>query len=351
MSNWSTLEHITQHLQRPRFGDSKHPTLWPSEGSAIIKNEYDEDIVVGKCRRAAYFRYAVDNYKFYEKYKYLKPLVENIGLKYQKPEPYTYWIWKAGDLYEEYCIQAAKESGIYISDQVPIYLKEHNISGKIDLQVINPNSCKYRLCEVKSVYGFGANYVLGTQTRWNNQSLGTPRDSNLIQIALYHFHRAMNDSQFEASSLLYGARDTGRFAEYSVVTQLDEDGTTYIYYKGIAPFETPTVKSPITIDSILNDGYKYIVDHLLSSRIPCRDYEIKYSPEKIALLYERGKLNKTETTQIDKIKKRKEDNIERIAEGKKPLKELKSVQKDDWQCRFCNYKQVCYDKNNQPLDL
>jgi len=352
MNNWSTLEHITKHLQRPRFGDSKHPTLWPSEGAAIVKNEYDEEVIVGKCRRASYFRYAIDNYKFYEKYKYLKPLIEEIDKKYLKPEPYTLWIWKAGELYEEYCIQAAKESGIYISDQVPMYIKEFNVSGKIDLQVINPESCKYRMCEIKSVYGFGANYVLGTQTRHNSRQLGTPRDSNLIQIALYHYHKAMNDPQFEASSLMYGARDTGRYAEYSIAIKKNEEETeTNIYYRGIAPFETEAVKSPITIDSIFNDGYKYIEDHLLSSRIPHRDYDIEYSQEKIQLLYDRGELNKTDSEQIEKIRKKKEENIKRIAEGKKPLRDLKPVKKDDWQCRFCSYKQVCYDKDNKPIDL
>ena len=333
-SNWTFIEHATDHLLKPRMGDQRHPTLWPSEATAIIKNKYDEDQVVGKCRRATYFRYLVHNYYFDDKYSFYSNLVEEIKTKELAPDRYMLWIWRAGELYEEYLIQLAKDSGVYINGQIPIYIKDFNISGKIDILGINPVTHKYTNIEAKSVYGFGGNQVLGTPGQRSKGNLGEPRDSNLMQIAIYDWWTASSDDAYEDSRLVYGSRDTGRYAEYLISTETNEENNIVeIFYTGAAPNQTNKVKSPITINSIL-EQYQYIQTSLDSGNIPERDYDLKYSEEKLALMYERDEItNKTDKERYEK----------RIAWEKGERKrETKPLIKGDWNCDRCKFKNICY---------
>ena len=342
MTKWSFISHVTDYLKRPRFGQSKAPTLWPSEASAVTTNEYDEKVVEGKCRRATYFRYLTECFKYYtDKYSMYQPLIESIQREYIPVDNYMRWIWKQGDLYEDYCINAAKESGIYISDQVQVYIPEHNISGKIDLVVIDPLTNKYRAVEVKSVYGYGANSVLGTPAERRRGNLGQPRSSNLMQIALYDWWYTSREEEFDSSFLTYGARDTGRYAEYEIDTSQDEDGLHRIKYSGISPVETGKTTTDISIESIL-EQYQYVTLCVDSGEIPERDFELSYSEERIEKMYERGQLSRTDKAQFEKRRKQ-------IEEGKSRV--VKAVEKGDWQCNRCSYKTICYSGDGSPIEL
>lgn len=336
MNDWSYIEHATDYLLRPRIGDPRHPTLWPSEATALIQDDEGNEQVVGKCRRASFFRYVTDSYKFYPRYSLYEPLINEITTKRLPPDRYMLWIWRAGELYEDYLINLAKECGVYIADQVGIYVRDSNISGKIDLKIINPKTDKYSNIEVKSVYGYGGNHVLGTPGDRKKGRLGTPRESNLMQIALYDWWTASADKQHEESRLIYGARDTGRYAEYLVTTRIEDDGITKIHYRGNAPVTTDWTESPITINSIL-EQYRYIQTSVDSGNIPDRDYELKYSEEKIEHLYRTGKLCKTDTVRHEKYKQRQASGT-----GRK----IKPVVKGDWQCELCKFRNICYQSTD-----
>ena len=347
MSNWALIDHLTDYLQRPRMGDPRHPTLWPSEATAIITNKHGDQEVVGKCRRACWLRYAKSNFQFSPTYSHLATLLEEVSSVEIPVDRYMLWIWRAGELYEDYIISMAKTSGVYIGDQVGIYIPKHNISGKIDLTVINPENSKLSDVEVKSVYGFGANVVLGTPGQRKQGNLGTPRDSNLMQIALYHWWDASKNEQYEDSRLLYGARDTGRYAEYRVRTE-EEDGVVKVFYRGESPNVTTEVESPITINSIVQDGYKFIEDHLQAGEMPDRDFDLSYDDEKLHTLNERGELSRKDSEQLNKIKDRVVENRQRVLDGQEPKKQYKAVEKGDWQCRFCKNKNFCYNQDGTP---
>ena len=338
---WSFITHMTDYLSRSKLGEQKAPTQWPSEATAFIKNEYGEDQVIGKCRRSAYFRLLFDSYKFYtDKYGFYKELVEALKAKYIEPDTYLRWIWKSGQMYEDICTDISKSSGVYVAEQVAIYIPEFNVSGKIDLVVINPETSKFKAIEIKSVYGYNANSVLGSPAERRRGKLGTPRDSHLMQIALYDWWYASNHDMFEESSLVYGARDTGRYAEYAVGTTRvgDED---FIYYQGVSPNRTEKVITSLSMQNILSQ-YKFIANCLDSGEIPARDYEIIYSDETIDKMYERGNLSATDKKQYEKRK-------EQLLAGKSRV--VKKIEKGDWQCRYCNYKNLCYDKDNNPTKL
>ena len=331
---WSFIEHATNYLTRPRYGDPRQPTLWPSEATALILNDYGEEQVVGKCRRATFFRYMRDNYDFDTKYAFYKPLYDRIKSEAVEPSRYMRWVWIAGELYEDHLIDLAKESGVYIAGQVSVYIKPVNVAGKCDILAINPETNKLSFVEVKSVYGFNGDKVLGTVSERSKGKLGTPRDSNLMQIAMYHWWSAShNQDLYEDSRLVYGARDTGRYAEYKIRTAIDpETNITNIYYRGHAPNVTKEVKSPITVDSIL-EQYKFIQKSLDSGSIPAKDFKLQYSDDQLQALYDRKKLNKADTARHEK----------RAAylsgASKRPIKPLI---KGDWECENCPFKNVCY---------
>lgn len=334
--NWSFITHVTNHLARPKLGEQKQPTLWPSGATTEI-----DGTVLGKCRRQNFLRYAKDNYAFSDKYSHLENIYKLVKEKTIPPSVYSQWIWRAGELYEQYCIDIAKESGIYVADQVAIYIPDFNVSGKIDLITINPETHKYHIVEVKSVYGFNANNVLGTDSQRKNGTMGTPRESHLMQLGIYQAWYGNVNEEFAEGLLVYGARDTGKYAEYLVTVEKLEDEKHYIHYQPNSPCTGPKVNSNITIESILLN-YKMIQDAVESGKVPERDYELFYSEERIQSMYEAGLLNKTETAQHEK-------RLDQIKEGKKRI--VKAVEKGDWQCRLCEYKDICYDKDSKPIKL
>lgn len=336
--SWSFIQHATDHLCKPRFGEQKQPTLWPSSATAIVDGE-----LLGKCRRQNFLRYAKDNYAFSDEYQHLEDIYELVSNNTIPPSVYSQWIWRAGELYEQYCIDLAKESGIYVAEQVNIYIPDFNVSGKIDFIVINPETHKYQIVEVKSIYGFNANSILGTDSQRRDGIMGSPRESHLMQIGLYQSWYGNTNEDFAKEGLLvYGARDTGKYGEFLVTVEKDEeDGKHYIWYQPNTPFLGAKVNSKISIENILQN-YDLVQKALVSGDIPDRDYELLYSQDRIEELYQQGKLTKTDTAQHEKRK-------QQLEEGKKRV--VKPVEKGDWQCRLCEYRNICYDENANPKEL
>lgn len=327
---WTFIDHVTSYLHRKKIGDRRQPTLWPSEASAVTPSG-----VVGKCRRAVFFRYLTENYFYYDgKYTNWKPLVDRLSKETLPFDPYLTWIGQAGQLYEESVVELAKASGVFIEGQVPLYIQSHNVSGKLDLVIINPETGRKSLVELKSVFSYNADIVMGKPTDRRRGDMGTPRDSNLMQVALYQWWLGERES-FEDARLVYGARDTGRYAEYNISVEGND-----IFYQGTCPINAPKKKSEITIDSIL-DQYLYIQNHLDSYKIPLKDYDLQYSDEKIERLFRAGELTKIETQRVEK-------RLEQIAQGKKPNKQ---IEKGDWMCSRCQYRNICYDKEGTPREL
>jgi hypothetical protein len=349
---WSFIKHVSEHLTKPRLGEQKAPTVWPSAATAIVDGK-----VVGKCRRQAYFRLVKDKYEFDNEYDHLAPLHKVLKEKTLPPSKYLRWIWIQGELYETYCIDMAKEAGVFIASQVNIYIPGYNISGKLDLVVVNPDEATMHIVEVKSVYGFNANSVLGTEAQNRKGKIGTPRDSHLMQLGIYQWWYGNPEKDFGAALLTYGARDTGRFAEYLVTVEKADDGFDYIHYQGHEPITTSKVNSGISIQSIL-ENYERVQRCLEADTvhttteglpfmdgridIPPADYSLRFSEKQITEMYESGLLGKTDSTQYEK-------RMKQIEEGKP--KPVKAVEKGDWQCRFCDYKDLCFDDTFSPVEL
>ncbi len=342
MSDWSFINHVTEYISRPRLGDEKAPTLWPSEAAAIMMNEYNEKVNIGRCRRSIFFRFLLASYKYFEEYSHYSELVEEIKTKATEPDKYIKFIWAQGNLYEDYLLNIAKNSGVYIADQTQVYIPSHKVSGKIDIIVIDPSTEKYRIVEAKSVYGFNASRVLGTPSERKQGQMGVPKPSYLMQLGLYQHWYANKREEFGDGLLVVGARDTGKYGEFGVTVEANEEtGEDHIYYYQNDPYPGDKVDSKISIQNILNQ-YKYIQNCLDSGVIPDRDFILRYSDQKIDTLYERKQLNKSETQRYEKRKKQIEENSNRIN---------KQIEKGDWQCSFCSYKNICYKQNSEPREI
>lgn len=343
MSNWSFINHVTEYISRPRLGNEKEPTLWPSEASAIITNEYGESVNLGRCRRSIFFRYLKASFKYFEKYNHYEELVKEIQVKETEPDTYIKFIWAQGNLYEDYLLENAKKSGVYIADQTQVYIPSHKVSGKIDIVVIDPSDSKYRIVEAKSVYGFNANKVLGSPAERKQGKLGIPKSNYLMQLGLYQWWYANKREEFGDGLIVCGARDTGRYAEFGLTVELNEEtNENHIYYYQNEPNpSTSKIDSGISIENILNQ-YKYVQDCLDSGVIPDRDFILQYSDAKIDTLYSRNQLNKSETARYEKRKQQIQSNRTRVN---------KQLEKGDWQCSFCNFKKICYKQDKTPRNI
>lgn len=341
---WSFIGHITDYMTRPKLGNQKHPTLWPSDATAIITNDDGSQSVIGKCRRASFFRYLIDLYHYdTKKYSHYEPLVTQLKKEAEPVDPYMRWIWKQGDLYEEYCLQTSKDSGVYVADQTQIYIPEYNVSGKIDIVVINPNTGKYKIVECKSVYGFNANTVLGSPAQRKNGIMGIPKDNYLMQLGIYQWWYANKSEDFEDALIVCGARDTGKFAEYGLTVEVNEEtGNNHIYWYQNFPYPSQTkIDTGISMESITSN-YEFISNSIATGIVPDNDYFIQYSDQKIKEMFENGELNKSETARVQK-------RLEQIE--KKASKINKQIDKGDWQCKYCKYKNTCFTPSNKIREI
>jgi len=342
METWSFMNHVTNYLSKPRLGNQKAPTLWPSEAAAIIEDKWGEEKNIGRCRRSVFFRFLTQCYGYYnDKYSHYETLVKTIKENEVPPDTYLQFIWKQGQLYEDFLLDTAKNSGVYIGDQTQVYIPSHNVSGKIDIIVLDPATDTYKIVEAKSVYGFNATRVIGTPSQRKQGVMGTPKANYLMQLGLYQYWYANQNDKFSDALLVCGARDTGKYAEFGLTVEPDEEGTNWIYFYQNDPYPGDKINSGISIENILGQ-YAYIQESIDSNVIPERDFDIKYSDEKLETLYQRRELNKSETERYAKRKKQ-------IEEGKTRIN--KQIEKGDWQCNFCSFKKTCYDSNNTPKQI
>lgn len=365
MSNWTLMDHLTDYLARPRWGEQKEPNFYPSEATALYENKHGETKVAGKCRRAAFFRMVKDWVDFDPStWQHMKPLADELVRREIPTDKYMRWIWQAGTMYETHVKDMCKSAGVYIADEVPIFIKDPRVSGRIDIVVIDPDTGELAAVEVKSIYGHNTTGILGKTGSSRTPAVpGEPRDSHLMQLGLYQWRYCDPLPQFGDAKLVYGARDTGAYGEFRVRISEDPDTNILsIQYKQVLPVVGEWITSPITINSIINDGYQYVQKHLDSATVPDRDYDLQYDETTIAKLYWRNELSKADTEKFEKLlvltlRERVDDGEVLSSEeqalwdkydGSRIKKDQKPIEKGDWQCRFCQWRDTCYDQHGTP---
>lgn len=253
----------------------------PSQASCVIKNEYGEEEIVGKCLRCAYW--------------------SQNNIKETNPmSARGHRICGVGKMVEKFEIEQYKEMGIWRDNNVKFFNTKYNISGEADCIVQLPGESNLLGVEIKSGYDYKFRKdVIGTPFR-----PGKPKYEHLMQTMLYVDYFGF------PFRIFYIDRGNAARAEYEIT--LNSDGTPNI--------NGTKLNIGISIPRIIS-RYKILEEHIKDSTLPKRDFQIKYSKERLELLNESKRLNKKNSEEFDKSG---------------------DVDQGDWQCSYCEYKDYCW---------
>lgn len=157
----------------------------------------------------------------------------------------------------------------------------------------------------KSFYGYEAN----KEICGNSKQIGAPKTSQLLQVLTYLQYFK---DRFPYAKMIYYARDSANRAEFDITLQEEAPGKTRPVINGVPD-------NRFYVENIIN-RYKELHQAVSQQKVPDRDYDAAYSKEKVEKRYEAGEIGKTKYQ--DWLK------------GKEVI--------SDWQCRYCNYMDLCY---------
>jgi len=207
-----------------------------------------------------------------------------------------------GKLVEEFEIENYKRIGIWRGNNVKFFNEKYNISGEADAIVYDKEKDSLHGVEIKSGYDYKfRSEVIGTTTR-----KGKPKYEHLLQTMLY-----VDYFKFPFS-ILYIDRGNAARTEYEIT--LNADGTPNV--------DGTKLNVGLSIPRCLA-RFKELSECLKDNTVPKRDFQLKYSPDKIKILRDSYRLTKKEAEEFDKNR---------------------DLDIGDWQCSYCDYKDHCWRK-------
>lgn len=279
------IEMVDKYLESPYHVHSgtHRGAYHPSQSSCIVKNEYGEDQIVGSCLRSVYW--------------------DHRGVKQSNPmSARGARICGVGKMVEKFEIERYKEMGIWRDNNAKFYNADLNISGEVDCIVFDKDIPGLRGVEIKSGYDYKfRSEVIGTPTR-----RGRPKLEHLLQTMLYvaEFKFPFNIAYFD--------RGNAARAEYEIT--LNGDGTPNIDGKKL--------DIGLSIPRCLS-RFKELEECLKDGTTPKRDFQLKYSKDKLEKLSDARRMNKKQTEEFEKNK---------------------DVDMGDYQCSYCSFKDYCWKK-------
>jgi hypothetical protein len=294
----------------------------PSEGSVTIRTQHGP-MNIGACKRKTWFR------------------LKRIEVPRIEPLPHQIQRMRVGKEVENSIIETCKREGLYIANNIPfrVVMDGIPIAGELDA-VLRTEPCggdKF-ICEVKSCYGYPAQKTAFGSFAGKGKELGKPKDSYIMQIALYlnHFSRLPKE---DLSYLPFGAiliidRGDGHFGVFDIwleeelrVMGEDEVVSSHKIYYSSEPMRVPKTLVPYTTEDILS-GYRVVQNALKGDEPLPRDFTREYDREQVEINYERGLISKSyyEKWQSSNVSPR----------GKKKFK------LGDWQCSYCDWADYCW---------
>lgn len=274
----------TQAVPRTRPSDE----FYVSGASCEMKNVFGELVNEGACRRQTYYRMT--------------------GQKPDKEDVYTRQA-AYGDVVSDFEADLAKKAGIYLAHEHSIFMEKEGvrIKGRSDLLVEVPleSGNKERIgVEFKSVGSYHSKK--GTILTPRGVKF-FPKIAHALQSAVYLDH--YKQFGFTHWQIIYIDRAMGDVATH--IVQLTEEGDI-------------SVNSEL-IGVNVKDIYKRwaeVWEYIQKGEVPDRDYELKYSQDKLRKMSRRGELSKTDLGLFSKGK----------------------LEKGDWQCNYCEFAKTCWKK-------
>jgi len=309
---------VERELTRKRHPtERRNPTLYPSSASVKLANGRQ----IGGCWRADWYR------------------IHDVP----DSDPSNLYIKLShilGNAVEKAIIEGMKRAGIYEHEDVRVYVKDFNLSGKLDIvgrYRADDSSTRYYGTEAKSCWGQGAlKHIKGRARPWKGQPAfqPKPKDSALMQTMIYLWECSEGkgtDFVLDWFQLIYIPRDqTGMYREYTV-TLVEIDGKHY------AKLETedflPYIEKRFSVEDIYastEEEMRYINEGI----IPERTYKRFYSEEEIEALRDEEEIGKTA--------------YEDWVKAGKPLASLKDTPGHFLCQSYCEYRSFCYLRNGKP---
>jgi len=351
-SFWGTLDRsIANQPSRIR----PDINLYPSEASAKIKNEHNEDIIIGGCVRKSWFRAMIQRMEATS----IKPNLDHV-LAAEPFTPKELWKFSLSKYAEIAITDESKRACVYETNSLrfkwelpfPYKLLKPVISGELDLAVTIPAKEDYELptfdrdgnpsinssdiktnnivgIEIKSISGYkGPRQVFGVKSKKGHWiSLPEPKPEHLLQSILYHMYFCILKKEYRYWKLAYINRENGERKEFDIDLIKEKVSNGKFLHRVYVDREP--YKHVLYAEHILQ-RYQELHTHLENETLPGRDFELFYDQAKIATLASRKELSK-----ID---------MELFTKGKK-------VRKGDWNCSYCPFKNICYEANGTPRDL
>jgi len=306
-------------------GNKPAQNFYPS--SASVKYTKDGEVItVGECMRKTWY-----DWMGFGKY------VSSTAI----PSPRMSRLWQVGDLLGDMFVKEFKEAGLWIGDEVPFYIPELKVSGRVDLLIKDPYKAPKPPgrpspdqtigIEFKTVGGWMG--VKGPIISTKDTPLG-PKPENVLQCLVYlsyfskwginkwillYIDRAMGQS--EANPKHYNCHTISIDDNDHPVISNDEGTVTWDH---------------ITVSDVLR-RYQVLDKYIQDKTIPPRDYAIQYTNAQIITKYQNGSLNKTDTSSVEAYLKRNGKKAEDVTDD-----DVCVLTKGDWRCQYCDYKSICY---------
>ena len=279
---------VDKYLENPFEvkAENRRIANYPSQASCLYKNEFGEEAIAGKCLRAVYW--------------------DSKGVKPTNPVTARgERIFAYGKLVERFEVEQYKQLGIWRGNNVKFFNPKHNISGEADCIVFDKDINGLRGVEVKSGYDYKfRSEVIGTPTK-----PGKPKLDHLLQTMIYvdYFKIPFN--------ILYVDRGNAQRNEYEIT--LNDDGTPNI--------DGVKLDIGISFPKIIarfNELEKCLEDNV----VPKRDYQLRYSKDRIEVLSKTKRLRKKQAEEYEKNK---------------------DLDIGDFQCSYCNFKDYCWKREEK----
>jgi hypothetical protein len=330
-SVWNTLD-TSIVIQPDRKLNEREIALYPSEASALAINEYGEEVVLGGCIRKSWFRNKAQRIEHHNEISF----IEDIEAEVHSPQ--QMWKFYISSKTEEAIREESIKAGIYHAHshrfeyRLPCSKEEEAlyglplVRGEVDLVVKeSPESENLIGIEIKSITGYyGQKQVFGSRNKAGQWTVvPEPKDNQLLQAILYAYYFCVVNKTYKFFKLIYLSRENGQRIEFDI-DLVPHNGKHRVYIN----------KQPYRYFLYAEDIIeRYVQTHfyIMKDELPPRDFDLYYSPEKIATLALRGKLSKTDMAIFNS-------------------KGGSAIRKGDWNCSYCPFKSMCYKPNGTPID-
>ena len=272
----------------PRY----HRGFHPSGASCVVKDEYDEETITGKCLRASFWAF--------------KSIKKSNPMNARGKR-----ICSVGSMVERWEVDRYKEMGIWRGNNVKFQNKDSDISGEVDAFVYDEKGDEVIGVEIKSGYGYQfQSKVIGKPGR-----KGNPKLDHLMQVMLYMDY--FRDTRL--FKLVYVDRGNAARCEFDITIDKKDGGVKV---------DGKRFQKELTIPSILH-RFNILKDHLDNDSLPVRDYQLQYTDERVQFLHDSKRLNKAQERQYEKEQKVELGDWRCIAKGTKILTNNGWIQIED----------------------